>query len=149
MSLTRSTVLLGWSCPQAKQLGCGKPQRGATWRGKRRRLKREIRSGAVSEGWPGASARKPLSGPQFPQLFPVCERWQSVQKPLDHEAEEGSCETTEKGRSAHKAWLEAAGQGDKQQSHMWPRLFKELLVSSQHGKNFPGDTRPTREAKLL
>lgn len=42
------------------------------------------------KGWPSANPRKPLSGPQFPQLFSICKRLKSEQKPLSKEAEEDS-----------------------------------------------------------
>lgn len=72
-----------------------------------------------------------------------------MQKLFSNKIDENSWETTEKGRSAHKEWVEALGQrGKDAESHM-ARLLTELLRSSKYVKNFLLDTGPTQETKIL
>lgn len=77
---------------------------------------------------------KPLSGPQFPQLFQKRNVLNLSPKATSKQEEQDSWETTEKERSAHKEWIETRVKETKM-----PRALK----SSKHRNNFLLDTQPT------
>lgn len=157
----RNTILLGWICAEdgSGPSSCDVARPSEV---NRRQCEVEGRVGEAKSGGLGSGSGLALFQDMALSQSHEVTLWasvspavlnkkcfKSVQKPFSNKIDENSWETTEKGRSAHKEWVEALGQrGKDAESHM-ARLLPELLRSSKYVKNFLLDTGPTQETKIL